>query len=230
MSGLAVIVCVAFDHRADAEGLRNFKRCIVECDLVEAVMECCGTFDLIVQVRCESFTDYKARLDAIPDQVRDYISRLDANFVSSTITGRRSSDGNRVMWVPCEGGKRRIETSMIDKVLAEGDYMSVHIGNWHCLVHTTMHDLREWLGDRFILLNRSALVRADFIERTLHSGRHWAVRLCDGTYLRVAKSHVAEVVRLTSVDSSIVGAQKSKAGSPPENRKPVNEMQMRRAR
>lgn len=227
MPGLAVVVCVAFDHRADIDGLRDFKRCIVECESVEAVMECSGTYDLIVQLRCESFTDYAARLDGIADKVRLYISRLDANFVSNTIDCRRAPDDARQMWVPCAGGKRRIETSMIDKVLADGDYMSVHIGNWHCLVHDTMHNLREWLGDRFILLHRSALVRVDFIDRTLHTGRHWKVRLCDGTYQRVAKSHVADLLRLTGSESSMAGAQTPKTAPPTEDREPVNETPMR---
>lgn len=226
MTDLSVVVCVALDHRADTDGLRNFKKCIVACDMVEAVMECSGTFDLIVQVRCDSFADYARRMDGIADQVRLYVSRIEANFVSNTVDCGCSSDDTRIMWLPCEGGKKRIDVHKIDKVLAEGDYMSVHIGNWHCLVHDTMHHFYHSLGDRFILLHRSALVRVDFIERALHSDRHWTVRLCDGTYLRVAKSHVGDMIRLMSADSATDGAKKSKDDPPMEDRATVNETRM----
>lgn len=226
MTDLPVVVCVALDHRADTDGLRNFKKCIVECDLVEAVMECSGTFDLIVQLRCESFAEYTARMDSVADQVRLYVKRMEANFVSRTVDCGCSSDDTRVMWVPCDGGKKRIEVGKIDKVLAEGDYMSVHIGSWHCLVHDTMHHFYETLGDRFILLHRSALVRVDFIERALHSERHWTVRLCDGTHQRVAKSHVADVLRLMSLDSSINRAKKSKNDPSLESWETINETRM----
>lgn len=229
MADLSVIVCVALDHRADTDGLRNFKKCIAECDMVEEVMECSGAFDLIVQVGCESFADYTARLDGIADKIRLYVSRMEANFVSKAVHCGGSSGDTRVMWVPCEGGKKRIDVSKIDKVIAEGDYMDVHVGTWHCLVHGTMRHFQESLGDSFILLHRSALVRANFIERALHSDRHWTVRLFDGTYQRVAKSHVAEVIRLISLDSSNNGAQQSKKAPATDIREPVNETRVRTA-
>ena len=226
MTDLSVVVCVALDHRADTDGLRQFKKCIMECDTVEAVMECSGTFDLIIQARCESFADYTERMDSIADQVRLYASRIEANFVSKTLNCGCSPDDTRVMWVPCEGGKKSIQISKIDKVLAEGDYMSVHVGSWHCLVHDTMHHLCESLGDHFILLHRSALVRTDFIERALHFDRRWIVRLCDGTQQRVAKSHVADIIRLMSGESSNGGASKSKNALSREKSEPIGELKM----
>ena len=229
MADLSVVVCVSLDHRADTSGLRNFKKCITDCETVEAVMECSGTFDLIIQARCESFADYTARMDSIADQVRLYVSRIEANFVSKTLNCGCAPDDTRVMWLPCKGGKKSIEISKIDKVLAEGDCMSVHVGSWHCLVHDTMHHFRESLGDHFVLLHRSALVRADFIERALHYDRRWIVRLCDGTQQRVAKSHVADIIRLISGDSSSDGAKKSKNARSMEISEPNIEMEMHRS-
>jgi len=229
MTDLSVIVCVAFDHRADPEGLRSFKRCIAECDRVEEIMECSGTFNLIVQARFDSFADYTARLDRIADQVRLNVTRIETNFVSKRVDRSGQSDDSHRLWVPCEGGKKAIEVCKIDKIIADGDYMHIHVGDWHCLVHDTMRHLHDSLGDRFILLHRSALVRVDFIERALHINRRWTVRLCDGTNQRVAKSHVADVIHLISAQSSINGAIKSKDGLSFDDPAPLNELRMHTA-
>lgn len=230
MTDLSVVVCVALDHRADIDGLRAFKKCIVDCRMVEAVMECTGTFDLIVQGRFESFAEYTEQMANIAEHVRLYVRRIEANFVSKTLSCGSSSDDTRIMWLPCEGGKKSIPVCKIDKVLAEGDYMSVYVGDWHCLVHDTMHHLRDSLGDQFILLHRSALVRADFIESALHTDRCWTVRLRDGTRQRVAKSHVADVMRLMSADSSMKDVKKSKNPLSTEHAKQLNEMELQSGR
>lgn len=69
-----------------------------------------------------------------------------------------------------------------------------------CLIHSTIRALKEQLDARFIQLHRSWLVRIDFIDRLIHEDRRWIARLCDGSQLPVAKSHVAEVLKLMTHD------------------------------
>ena len=130
------------------------------------------------------------------------------------------------MWVPCVGGRKRIEIGMIDKVVAEGDYMRLYIQGWHCLIHSTIHALKEQLDARYIQLHRSSIVRIDFIERLLHRDRRWVARLRDGSHQPVAKSHVSEVLDLIAHESSTAERIPAITGASVETRRQTNEFQM----
>ena len=202
MSELTVVVCVAFDHRADTEGLKRFKQCICHCPFVDVAMDVSGTYDMIVHGRIASVTDYNEQLDRISEQIARYVSRIEANFVARKI--ERITPATTFIWVPCNDGHKKINVGAIDKVIAEGDYMRLYVGNWQCLVHTTFCALKAQLDNRFIQLHRSAVVRVDFIERLVHRERRWIARLNDGSQQIVAKSCVSHVLGLMSADSSNV--------------------------
>ena len=200
MAELNVVVCVAFDHRADAEGLDRFKKCICHCDFVEVAMEVSGTYDMIVQGKIATLSDYTEEMDRIRPQLAQFVTRIETNFVSKKIEPHPEAE--MFMWVPCVGGRKRIDIAMIDKVVAEGDYMRLFIKDWHCLIHSTIRALTEQLDARFIQLHRSSIVRIDFIDRLMHHERRWIARLRDGSQQAVAKSHVSEVLDLMAHDSS----------------------------
>jgi hypothetical protein len=225
MSDLAAIVCIAFDHRAPTEGLQQFKKCICSCKFVETAMEVSGTFDLIVQGRCSSLTEYNENMDRIRPQLAMFVKRIETNFIGKRIE-RATADNDNCLWLPCHGGRRRVEAHLIDKVIAEGDYMRVHLTDWNCLVHHTMTKIKEQLGEEFISLHRSCLVRITFIDRLVTEDRRWKARLKDGTHVCVAKSHVNEVLRLIQGDSSKRGVRKSKVDHFVDEGRPVNEMIM----
>lgn len=207
VADLAVIVCLALDHRSPADELGTFKRCISQCSFVETTMEVSGTFDLIVQGRCASFDEYSENMERIRSHIAKFATRVEANFVSKTI--ERAPDDD-ILWLPCQDGHRQVQAQMIDKIEAEGDYMRVHLGEWNCLLHDTMHRLAERLGtESFIKLHRSSLVRIGFIERLVHHDQRWSARLRDGTYVRVAKSHVAHVLQLITGKSAVTSGHLS---------------------
>ncbi len=224
MTDLHVIVCVVFDHRSNAEGLERFKNCICHCDFVEMALEVSGTFDMIIQGKIGSFEAYTEQMDRIQPQLAAFVTRIEANFVSKRT--ERNSAVEKIMWVPCVGGRKRIEIGMIDKVVAEGDYMRLFVHDWHCLIHSTIRTLKEQLDDRFIQLHRSSIVRIDFIERLLHRNRHWIARLRDGSQQPVAKSHVSEVLDLMARESSNVERTPTKSGTPAEVPRQANEIRM----
>ncbi len=89
-------------------------------------------------------------------------------------------------------------------VTAEGDYVRVHVDSGSWLVHATMKSTLERLDShRFVRINRSTIVRIDFIERLTHYYRRWAVRLFDQSEHSIAKSRTARVLAELRADSSI---------------------------
>lgn len=199
IADLAVILCIAFDHRADVVGLASFRACISACPYVDVTMEVTGSYDLIIEGHAASLSDYSKQMDSIRPLLAKFVRRIDCNFVSKKVVRRTTQTGS--FWVPCEDGSRRVDIGLIDKIVAEGDYMRLFIGEWNCLIHATISALQKQLDDRFIQIHRSTIVRIDFIDRLLHPGRRWVARLNDGSLLAIAKSHVSDVAKLIKAGS-----------------------------
>ena len=226
MQDLTVVVCLAFDRRADVDGLRQFKACIFQCPFVETAMEVSGTYDLIVEARLSSFEQYTDQMERILPQLREFTTRVEANFVGRKVDGRHSN--GKALWLPVPNGRKRVSANLVDKIVAQGDYMKVHVGDWSCLVHDTIKRLSEELDpEQFIQLHRSVVVRCDFIERLIHQDRRWIAKLRDGTQQRVAKSHVADVLSLMGTDSATPGAASPIKEQADENQQTANEIPMR---
>lgn len=211
MTQLVVIACLAFDHRASADGLQRFKACLLQCPQVERTMEVCGTFDLIVQGRCADMADYTRGMERLRGALSEYVTRFETSFVARTVERPVSDDDTKALWLPCKDGRRRVEYRQIDKVVAEGDYMRVHVGDWSCLLHDTMaHLAGELVPAGFVQLHRSWLVRIDFIDKLIHDQRRWTARLVDGSFVSVAKSHTADVLRIVAGESPTGGEGSAK--------------------
>lgn len=197
MADIDLIVCVAFDHRADAEGLKNFKHCIERCHFVKSTMQVSGTYDMIVQGSCTSLAEYEEQMENIRPQVAAFATRLETNFISKVLVHNAMEERDDTLWLPCESGQRQVQARLINKIEAERDYMRVYTTNWTCLVHATMTRLTERLRDSgFVRLNRSSLVRVAFIERVIHKGHRWTALLCDGTCMNVARNEVRPLMKL----------------------------------
>lgn len=223
MSDLKVVVCLLFDHRAEPEGLERFKHCICTCPFVHVAMEVSGTFDMIVQGQIGSLAEYTEQVNRLRPQLAKFVARIETNFVAKLT--ERKKQAEKVIWVPCEHGRRRIEIGSIDKVVAEGDYMRLFIGKWHCLVHFTIRSLLAQLDERFIQLHRSSIVRIDFIDRMIHQDRRWIARLRDGSQQPVAKSHVTDVLDVMQSDLPKPERRSAKRHSIVREAVPVTEKQ-----
>jgi hypothetical protein len=228
MGDLSVIVCLAFDHRAPADRLDKFKGSIFQCQFVSMVMEVSGTFDLIVQASCSSLAEFTEIMENLRTPIAELVSRIETNFVGKTVESAVKEADGSALWLPCESGRQRVEASLIDKILAEGDYMRVHVGNWSCLIHCTMRRLCEQLGEsHFVQLHRSALVRISFVNRLVYHERRWKAHLRDGTYVSIARSRVQQAQRLMSNESSDTEHHSSKMGAPADETRPLNELKMK---
>ena len=226
MHDLTVIVCLAFNRRASPDGLRRFKSCIFQCPFVETAMEVAGTYDLIVQARLSSLESYTEEMERISPQLHEFTTKVEANFVGRKID-RRHSNG-KALWLPVPNGRKRVSANLVDKIVAHGDYMKIHVGDWSCMVHDTIKRLCEELdSEQFIQLHRSVVVRSDFIERLLHQNRRWIAKLRDGSQQRVAKSHVPEVLRLMGSDSTTLEAASPTIVQADEYQQSTTEIPMR---
>jgi len=196
---LRVIMCLAFDRRAPHDEVTAFKKCIVDCPQVLHSIELSGTFDFILEVSLPDIAAYQVALAARAEPLAKLVARYEASFVCKRFV--RNCREERVIWVPCRHGLQRLDCALIDKVLANGDYMEVSSENHRWLVHSTMKALTAKLDpDDFILIHRSALVRRGFVERLLHHGNHWVARFHDGTEHPIAKNHVGAALKAIQVD------------------------------
>lgn len=206
---------MAFDHRASADGLRNFINCVQRCPFVETTLEVSGTYDLIVQGSCASFAEYNEQLERIRPHLAEFASLFEPNFIVRSSNRKSIEYQDDALWLPCEDGHKQVQASMIDKVEAQGDYMRVYVGNWTCLVHETMHRLAERLTPSgFVRLNRSTLVRMSFIDRVVHDGRRWTAWLRDGSRSAIARSEVHRLRQLILAHSPTVWETRPDAVEP----------------
>jgi DNA-binding LytR/AlgR family response regulator len=192
--GLQIIVCVLFNRNAPPDQVSALKKAVIACPSVLNAVELTGTFDFLLELTVPDIATFNERLNLVAASVASLVERYEVNFVSKRVI--RRNDDERAIWVQCEDGIKRIDSSMIDKVTAEGDYMRVHSEGGSWLLHATMRSILERLDDKdFIRINRSMLVRADFIDRLVHESGRWVARLHDGTHERVAKSHVTATLK-----------------------------------
>jgi DNA-binding LytR/AlgR family response regulator len=198
-----VIMCLAFDHRAPVTEVGEFKTTLVQDRHVVSCCDLHGSFDFMLEVALPDLSAYNAMLEVIRQPLASLVSRYETNFVCNRLVKVAKAESDRVVWVPCQDGVKRVDCSFVDKVTAEGDYMRVHADGHSWLVHLTMGDMMAKLGtEDFVQLHRSTIVRSAFIDRLVHEGRLWTARLNDGSAERIARSHVAEVMAKLRTSSS----------------------------
>jgi len=206
---LRVIVCIAFDHRCAPQDIASCKAAVVSCPSVLHSVELSGTFDFMFEATVPDMEAYQLQLRSCSGAVAKFASRYEANFVCKRFV--RARRGERAIWVPAADGFMRIDCSAIDKVSAEGDYVCIQSDGRRWMLHTTMADILERLGDEdFVKVHRSTIIRRDFIEQLRQQGRVWTARLQDGSSERIAKSQVVQVMAKLRTNSSTSAPASSK--------------------
>lgn len=208
---LRVIVAILFDQRAPPDAISAFKAALTNCPLVLRTAEVSGSFDFIIEAVFPDMAAYNDQLRGIADRLATLVARYETSFVGRRFTRARKLDWE--IWVPLDNGFKRIDCSMIDKVLAEGDYMRVHSGDLSWMIHTTLHALVERLPvGAFVQISRSAVVRHGFIDSVSRTGRKWFALLEDGTREPITKSRAVETLRKLRSASSKPEHFSSKVG------------------
>lgn len=199
---LHVILCFAFDHHAPGADIESYQKALIECPDVCHSIEASGAFDFMVEFDVPDLQSYNECLKQLVQPLPPFVVRYEANFVVRRFVRARHQEA-RDLWVPCRDGMRRIDSATITTVHAEGDYVRVRSGEQNWLLHLTMSAISERLDpELFIRLHRSTIVRCALIERLTHRDGRWYAQLFDGTTQRIAKSHVAEALRVMRGDSA----------------------------
>lgn len=212
--GLRVILCMKFVHHAAFKEVADFKRLLISHDKILHSVEVSGSFDFMVEAEHQDFNAYQEMLDELAGRYGHLIENYEASFVCRRYLRDKDGEDEHV-WVPTDSGLRRVDHQQIDRVTAEGDYVRIHSGGKSWLLHSTMRKFSRQLGsEHFLRLNRSCIVRSDFIERLIHDYRRWSVRLFDGTEHPIAKARSAHIISQLKGESSRPGAASSDGSQP----------------
>lgn len=190
---LRILLCIEFDRRATPAAVSSLKSVLLDCPNCIHSIDVTGAFDLIAEFAAPGIGWYKSWLAGLAEPFARIVNRYEANFVFGRAV-RRTIDDDAI-WVPEDGGFTRIDSALIDKVTAEGDYVRIHSQGKSWMLHETMKSLSRRLHSAdFLRIHRSAIVRYRFINRVAREGGHWVAHLADGTSESVARSHVAETL------------------------------------
>jgi hypothetical protein len=205
--GLRVILCLEFTPHAEPEAVSALKSAILDCSNTLHSVEVTGDFDFMTELAPPDLGWFNRWWQGLGRLVSAVVSRSEKSFVCTRFV-RRPMDEHS-LWVRWHDEFRRLDHLSIDKIVAERDYARVYSQGQNWLLHATMHSLFQRLGGkRFIQLHRSIIVRNAFIDRLVREDDHWIARLRDGSSERVAKSHVAETLKIAH--SSMSEDQSSK--------------------
>lgn len=98
--------------------------------------------------------------------------------------------------VEMRGQVRVVAVERIDYIAADGPYAELHAGSDKYIIREKMQTLEEGLDPaHFLRIHRSTIVQIDRIESLLvGAGGDYAVRLSDGTRLRVSRGRYDDLV------------------------------------
>ncbi len=105
--------------------------------------------------------------------------------------------------VEMRGQTRLIPVEDIDYLTSDGPYVELHVGGHTHVLRERMQTLEDRLdADRFFRIHRSTIVQVDRIEALLTApGGDYAVRLKDGTRLRLSRSRRDDFTRHLGIDA-----------------------------
>jgi len=192
---LRFILCIEFDRRATPSEVSALRQSLCGSPNCIHSIDVTGGFDLIAEFAAPGIGWYKNWLTQLAEPFARVVNRYDVNFVFGRAV-KRVIDEDAV-WVPEDGGFRRIDNGLIDKVAAEGDYVRIHSQGRSWMLHETMKAVARRLpAADFIRVHRSTIVRFQFINRVARENGHWVAHLADGTKAPVARSHVLETLEV----------------------------------
>jgi hypothetical protein len=198
---LRIIVCLEFEQHAPPAEVTALKTALIDSPNTLHSIEGTGDFDFLLEVAAPDMAWWNTWLKSMAAPFAELVARCETSFVCKRFI--RREQGERALWVPTSSGLMRVDQAAVDKIVANGDYVQIVSNGRRWLLHATMHAIRGMLSSRhFVQLHRSMIVRCGFIERLTHAGRQWIAYLDDGTSERVARTHVAEVLRATHLSTS----------------------------
>jgi len=104
--------------------------------------------------------------------------------------------------VDMRGQTRLVPVDAVDYVTSDGPYAELHVGGDVYVLRERMQTLEDRLDPaRFFRIHRSTIVQLDRVEAILTAaGGDYAVRLADGTRLRLSRSRRDDFTRRLGID------------------------------
>jgi len=197
-----VILCLAFEPHSPHDETKAFERFVVDRPEVLHAVETEGSFDFMVEARFEGMAEYHDFMSLLTSRFPQLFRKKQASFVCR----RFISGEERTVWIHHLGSRVRVDLNKVDRVMAEGDYVSLHLGEQTYLHHSTMHAVEAALDpSRFIRVHRSAILRLTAIDRVHRVDGGWVAQCHDGSVHRVAKGHAEELIKRLGALSSTNG-------------------------
>jgi two-component system response regulator AlgR len=104
-------------------------------------------------------------------------------------------------WASDHVGLTRIRAEDVDRIIAERDYMRIHVGKRSWLINHSLSKLEQELDPhQFVRLHRSAIVRRNFVIRLQHADAGWIACLADGSEQRVGRAFADNARKLSGRD------------------------------
>lgn len=204
--GLRIIVCFKFDSRAPADEVAKLKRRLIDDGRSVHSLDVSGSFDFIIELGLPGLVDYQEWTEEFATPFASLIEHRETNFICRRYV-RDESGPLEHLWVPAKDGLTRLDCDQIEHFSGEGDYVRAHIADRSWLINSSLAKLVEQLDPtEFIRLHRSTIARRDSIVRLRHLGHSWYAIVKSGKALRIAKSHVGEVLRSVRDDWAAIQA------------------------
>ncbi len=119
-----------------------------------------------------------ARLERAIERVRNSSSEASANS--------RPPRYLEEFWVSDLAGLSRVQANNVDRIVAERDYMRIHVGKRSWLINHSLTKLEQELDPEcFVRLHRGAIVRRSFIVGLRHEDGRWFAQLAAGSEQRI---------------------------------------------
>ena len=101
-------------------------------------------------------------------------------------------------WVSDFAGLRRVRANDVDRIVAERDYMRLHVGKRSWLINHSLTKLEQELDPEcFVRLHRGAIVRRSFIIGLRNEEGRWVAQLADGSEQRIGRAFADNARKLS---------------------------------
>jgi len=141
------------------------------------------------------------QVDALQSRLR---ALLDPEAAESPPPPAKPTDYLERIAVEMRGQIRIVPVDRIDYIAADGSYAEVHAGDDTFVIREQMQTLEDRLDPSdFFRIHRSTIVRLDRVEALLVAGGgDYAVKLHDGTRLRVSRARRDDLAARLGIDQS----------------------------
>ena len=132
-----------------------------------------------------------------PARLERAIERVRSSSLEDPVASRRSKYLEE-FWVSEHTGLTRVQAENVDRIVAERDYMRIHVGKRSWLINHSLTKLEQELDpDCFVRLHRGAIVRRSFVNGLRNEDGRWIAQLADGTEQRIGRAYAENARKLS---------------------------------